>query len=144
MDRCRRSTSSLRRAHSYHSPSPSAPESAASSTDVGTGPILAGKDLIEDDPEWTTFSFDELQARLERQRNRSTRVRVPSWEEVERVLPPGFTTPNRVVWNLVCLGHQPELAAAWETLPANLLDREQRQDWTASSVRACSGSRPAA
>ena len=33
----------------------------------------------------------------------------------KRGLPPGFTTPNRVVWNLVCLGHQPELAAAWET-----------------------------
>ena len=40
---------------------------------------------------------------------------MPTWEEVESGLPPGFTTPNRVIWNLVCLGHQPELAAAWET-----------------------------
>ena len=46
---------------------------------------------------------------------RSTRVRVPDWEEVERVLPPNFTTRNRVVWNLVCLGLVPGLAAAWET-----------------------------
>jgi alkylhydroperoxidase family enzyme len=75
----------------------------------------AGRDLIEDDPEWTSVSFDELQARLEEQRNKVTRVRVPSWEEVESALPPGFTTRNRVVWNLVCLGHQPELGAAWET-----------------------------
>jgi AhpD family alkylhydroperoxidase len=74
----------------------------------------AGKDLVEDDPEWTSLSYQDLQARLERQRDKTTRVRVPSWEEVERALPPGFTTPNRVVWNLVCLGHQPELAAAWE------------------------------
>ena len=49
----------------------------------------------------TAASFDELQARLEEQRNKVTRVRVPTWEEVERGLPPGFTTPNRVVWNLV-------------------------------------------
>ena len=75
----------------------------------------SGKDRISDDVEWTSLTYDELQARLERQRNKVTRVRVPSWEEVERGLPPGFTTPNRVVWNLVCLGHQPELAAAWET-----------------------------
>jgi alkylhydroperoxidase family enzyme len=75
----------------------------------------SGKDIIPDEPEWTSSSYDELQARLEAQRNKVTRVRVPSWEEVERGLPPGFTTPNRVIWNLVCLGLQPELAAAWET-----------------------------
>jgi alkylhydroperoxidase family enzyme len=74
----------------------------------------AGKDLIEDDSEWTSISYEELQSRLERQRSRTTRVRVPSWEEVERALPPGFMWPNRVVWNLVCLGYQPELGGAWE------------------------------
>jgi alkylhydroperoxidase family enzyme len=86
------------------------PQSAPTST-PSTSP---GKDVVQDDPEWTSLSFDELQSRLEKQRNKTTRVRVPSWEEVERGLPPDFTTPNRVVWNLVCLGHQPELAAAWE------------------------------
>jgi alkylhydroperoxidase family enzyme len=75
----------------------------------------AGKDLVEDDTEWTSISYEELQARLERQRSRSTRLRVPTWEEVERALPPGFMWPNRVVWNLVCLGYQPELGGAWET-----------------------------
>jgi alkylhydroperoxidase family enzyme len=75
---------------------------------------LAGRDVVDDDPEWTSLSYQDLQAKLERQRDKTTRVRVPSWEEVERALPPGFTTPNRVIWNLVCLGHQPELAAAWE------------------------------
>ncbi len=73
-----------------------------------------GKDVVDDGPEWTSLSWQDLQAKLERQRNKTTRVRVPSWDEVERALPPGFTTPNRVVWNLVCLGHQPEMAAAWE------------------------------
>jgi alkylhydroperoxidase family enzyme len=78
-----------------------------------------GKDLIRDDPEWTSVSFDELQAKLEKQRSKSTRVRVPSWEEVVRGLPSDFTAhrrPLRIVWSLVCLGYQPELAAAWETL----------------------------
>ena len=64
-----------------------------------------------------------------RQRNRATRVRVPSWEEVERGLPPGFTTPNRVVWNLVCLGYQPELAAAWETyLRTSAIETSDKMD----------------
>jgi alkylhydroperoxidase family enzyme len=78
-------------------------------------PPGAGKDLIEDDSEWTEISYEELQARLERQRSRSTRLRVPTWEEVARVLPADFMWPNRVVWNLVCLGYQPELGGAWET-----------------------------
>jgi alkylhydroperoxidase family enzyme len=78
-------------------------------------PPGAGKDLIDDDSDWADVSYDELQARLERQRSRSTRLRVPTWEEVERALPPGFMWPNRVVWNLVCLGYQPELGGAWET-----------------------------
>ena len=75
----------------------------------------AGKDLVEDDSGWTNVPYEELQARLERQRIRSTRVRVPSWDEVERVLPPDFMWPNKVVWNLVCLGYQPDLGGAWET-----------------------------
>ncbi len=89
----------------------------------------SGKDIIPDDPEWTSSSYDELQARLEAQRNKVTRVRVPSWEEVERGLPPGFSTPNRVIWNLVCLGHQPELAAAWETyLRTSAMETADRMD----------------
>jgi alkylhydroperoxidase family enzyme len=79
----------------------------------------AGKDLVEDDPEWAGVTYDELQKRLERQRGKTTRVRVPSWDEVVRGLPADFEAhrrPVRIVWTLVCLGHQPELAAAWETL----------------------------
>jgi alkylhydroperoxidase family enzyme len=89
----------------------------------------SGKDVVEDDPDWTSLNFEELQARLEKQRNKTTRVRVPSWEEVERGLPSGFTTPNRVVWNLVCLGHQPELAAAWEVyLRTSSIENSDRMD----------------
>ncbi|MDG3004361.1 carboxymuconolactone decarboxylase family protein [Paludisphaera mucosa] len=78
-----------------------------------------GKELIADEPEWAAVGYDALQEKLERQRGRTTRVRVPSWEEVVRSLPKDFTpskNPVRIVWTLVCLGHQPELASAWETL----------------------------
>jgi alkylhydroperoxidase family enzyme len=78
-----------------------------------------GKDQVEDDPAWARVGYDELQARMERQRNKTTRVRVPTWDEVARGLPPDFPSyarPVRIVWTLVCLGYQPELAAAWETL----------------------------
>ncbi len=102
--------------------SPGSPSTSATAEPVG-------KDLVEDAPDWTAMSYDDLQLRLEAQRNRATRVRVPSWEEVERGLPPGFTTPNRVVWNLVCLGHQPEMAAAWETyLRTSALETSDKMD----------------
>ena len=65
---------------------------------------------------WTSFSYEQLQARLEEQKRKPTRLRIPSWEEVERGLPPGFMKPSRIVWNQVCLGYQPELATAWETI----------------------------
>jgi alkylhydroperoxidase family enzyme len=76
----------------------------------------SGKPQIEVDPEWATQSYEELEARLERQRQRPTRLRVPAWEEVERQLPRGLMRPNRVVWNLVHLGYEPGLGIAWETM----------------------------
>jgi alkylhydroperoxidase family enzyme len=79
-------------------------------------PKPTGKDLIEDDLEWTGLTYDELQMRLEHQKDKKTRVRVPTWDEVKAVMPPGSSPnrrPTRVVWNLVCSGYQPELATAW-------------------------------
>jgi hypothetical protein len=79
-------------------------------------PKPTGKDLIEDDLEWIGLTYDELQMRLEHQKDKKTRVRVPTWDEVKAVMPPGSSPnrrPTRVVWNLVCSGYQPELATAW-------------------------------
>ena len=75
-----------------------------------------GKDLIEDAPAWTSLTYEQLQARLEEQRRKPTRLRIPRWEEVEHGLPSGFMKPSRIVWNQICLGYQPELAIAWETI----------------------------
>jgi alkylhydroperoxidase family enzyme len=70
----------------------------------------------EADPGWASLTYEQLQARLDSQRRRQTRLPVPSWEEVQHGLPQGFMPPNRVVWNLVHLGYAPELAVTWETL----------------------------
>lgn len=85
----------------------------------------------------------DLQDRLERQRSKTTRVRVPTWEEVKQNLPPGDPTnprrPTRVIWNLVCSGYQPELAAAWSVCSRALAadtPREQRlPDWNVDPAR---------
>jgi alkylhydroperoxidase family enzyme len=79
-------------------------------------PKPTGKDAIEDDAEWASVSYDELLARLEKQKQKPTRLPIPKWDEVERGLPSGFMRPSRIVWNQVCLGYVPELATAWETL----------------------------
>jgi alkylhydroperoxidase family enzyme len=79
-------------------------------------PNPTGKDVVEDDPEWAAVGFDDLQALLENQRKKPTRLSIPKWADVERGLPSGFMRPSRIVWNQICLGYVPELATAWETL----------------------------
>lgn len=68
-----------------------------------------------DDPAWADFDFVGLQKQLTGQRDRSSRIRVPTWEEVLAKLPPDYPNkkPLRIQWSLVCLGYQPELAMAW-------------------------------
>jgi alkylhydroperoxidase family enzyme len=83
---------------------------------VSALPKPTGRDLIADEAEWASVSYEELLARLELQKQKPARLRVPKWEEVEPGLPPGFMRPSRIVWNQVCLGYVPELATAWETL----------------------------
>ena len=82
------------------------------------------------DLEWKGFDFDALQRNLNQQRERPGRIRVPSWEEVSRQLPPGGPRPPRplrIRWSLVCMGYQPELARAWSACTSNF-GREARQD----------------
>lgn len=73
-----------------------------------------GQTVVEEDSEWAKTSYDELQIRLERQRDRAPRLPIPSWEEVKKVIPPAMAArPTRIVWNLVCSGYVPELAVPW-------------------------------
>jgi alkylhydroperoxidase family enzyme len=83
-----------------------------------------------DDPFWLSMQFDELQDRLTGQRSRSGRIRVPTWEEVVKVMPPTLPRPEkpvRIRWSLVCMGYQPELAAAWSAC-TRAFREEAKQD----------------
>ncbi len=76
----------------------------------------AGKDLVEDDPHWAELSYNSLQDRLEAQRRKPTRLRIPDWDEVARKLPPGLMKgPSDIVWYRICFGYAPELAVPFET-----------------------------
>jgi alkylhydroperoxidase family enzyme len=68
-----------------------------------------------DDEEWLALDYATLQKNMEGQRARPTRITVPSWEEVRKVLPPGSNPnkPSRVRWSLVSMGNQPEMTGAW-------------------------------
>ena len=83
-----------------------------------------------DDPFWLSMAFDDLQERLTAQRARSGRIRIPSWEEVLRVMPremPEPERPIRIQWSLVTMGFQPELAAAWSAC-TRAFREESKQD----------------
>jgi alkylhydroperoxidase family enzyme len=83
-----------------------------------------------DDPEWLSLDADDLQKSLSSQRARPSRIRVPTWEEVSKVLPAGYPPPKnpvRIQWSLVCMGYQPELAAAWSA-STTAFREESKQD----------------
>lgn len=69
------------------------------------------------EPEWPDLDYQELQQAMKKQQARQPRIRVPSWDTVRAQLPPSYPAkkPLRIKWSLVCLGYQPELAAAWST-----------------------------
>jgi alkylhydroperoxidase family enzyme len=79
-------------------------------------PEPAGQDLIADDPEWKTLTYDILQERLETQRRKPTRLRVPPWDEVARNLPEGLQRPSDIIWYRIVFGYAPELAVPFELL----------------------------
>lgn len=78
-------------------------------------PKPKGTDLIEDDPEWKSVSYHALQDRLEAQRNKPTRLPIPSWDQVSRNLPEGLMKkPSDIIWYRIVFGYAPELAVPFE------------------------------
>ncbi|WP_373652905.1 hypothetical protein [Schlesneria sp. DSM 10557] len=76
--------------------------------------VESGTSVVSHDPKWSQLSYDDLQGRLERQRDRKPRLPIPSWDEVKKNLPPAMAArPTRIIWNLVCSGYVPELAVPW-------------------------------
>ena len=78
-------------------------------------PKPTGKDLVEDDPEWASTTYDTLQERLEAQRRKPTRLRIPEWNEFAGSLPPGlFKGTSDIIWYRIVFGYAPELAVPFE------------------------------
>lgn len=80
-------------------------------------PKSTGQNLIEADPAWAALSYETLQDRLEVQRCKPTRLRIPSWDEFSANLPAGlFQKPSDIVWYRIVFGYAPELAVPFEYL----------------------------
>jgi hypothetical protein len=76
--------------------------------------LTSGEDVVSDDGDWGTVSFEELQARLEKQRNRQPRLPIPTWDDVKGKLPPAMATrPTRIVWSLMTYGYAADLQIPW-------------------------------
>lgn len=74
-----------------------------------------GDSVVTLDPEWKSVSYDALQERLEAQRRKPTRLRVPDWEEYAPNLPEGLLKgPTDIVWYQIVFGYAPELAVPFE------------------------------
>lgn len=73
-----------------------------------------GRAVTKLDPDWRNLSYDQLQARLEQQRDRQPRLKVPSWDQVKGKLPAAMTGRSTSIrWSLVNYGYAPELAVPW-------------------------------
>ena len=68
------------------------------------------------DTEWSRFRFEDLQQKLESQRQRKPRVSISTWEQFRQVLPESLyprAKPLRIRWSLLVSGRQPKLGPAW-------------------------------
>jgi alkylhydroperoxidase family enzyme len=92
-------------------------------------PPSTGEITTIEDPSWLAVDFSTLQSRLEAQRDRAGRIRIPTWDEVRDWLPERSrrNDPLRIQWSLVCLGYQPQPALAWSACTRAFAE-EARQD----------------
>lgn len=64
---------------------------------------------------WSERTFEELQNRLEAQRQITTRLPIPDWDVCAKNLPPGLINkPSDIIWYRIVFGYAPELAVPFE------------------------------
>ena len=97
-------------------------EQPRSLTTSATGKPLA------DDPDWAAGSYDVLQQRLEAQRGKPTRLRVPEWDDIVAGLPEGMHLHGDIIWYQIVFGYAPELAVPFE-LVMRTAGSEGNQVW---------------
>ena len=98
---------------------------ASAAISGGDGPGVRGVA----DADWKKFDFATLQKLMDMQKAREPRIAVPSFDSVRKYMPPTFPKDKqlKIKWSLVCLGYQPELAAAW-TQCTRTFGEESNQD----------------
>jgi alkylhydroperoxidase family enzyme len=92
------------------------PPSRPPSRDHAPLPAPTGRDLVPDSPDWAVTDYAYWQRRLQAQRERPTRLPVPSWQETLKHLPPGLIRSGDIVWYQVTLGYAPELGLPFEAV----------------------------
>lgn len=73
-----------------------------------------GVALSPPDKDWTDLTFDQLQKRLEFQRDKKSRLPIPTWDQVKDYLPAAMSSkPTAIRWSLINYGYAHELAIPW-------------------------------
>lgn len=73
-----------------------------------------GQAVTPTDSSWSAVTYDQLQLRLEKQRDRKPRLPVPTWDEVKGRLPEAMAVrPTSIRWSLMNYGYAAELAIPW-------------------------------
>lgn len=63
--------------------------------------------------EWSKNEFEQLNANLEKQKDRKLRIPLPDSAAIEKLPPRERDSAKKILWNTVSAGYQPELTRAW-------------------------------
>jgi alkylhydroperoxidase family enzyme len=63
--------------------------------------------------EWSKAEFDQLNATLDKQKERKLRIPLPEAAVIEKLPPRERDSAKKILWNTVSAGYQPELTRAW-------------------------------
>ncbi|MBM4068937.1 MAG: hypothetical protein FJ271_08350 [Planctomycetes bacterium] len=67
------------------------------------------------DPQWRALGVMDLRSKMDAQKSRPPRIRVPTNDELRKAVPGEhrMAKGSKVVWSQVCYGYQPALTDAW-------------------------------
>ncbi len=68
---------------------------------------------FEDRPDWDERTPLDLGKAVQRQKERQSRIPMPTPEQLARIPPEGREQASRIVWNTVSSGYQPVMTKAW-------------------------------
>lgn len=64
-------------------------------------------------PGWREWSIEDLQAAMEKQKERKSRIPLLSPDKLTHLAPDERGPAARIIWSNVSMGHQPEMTRAW-------------------------------